>query len=324
MTRVISEDVLELLRSSRSQRTTHLACLRASPLCKQYETLEEGVERLDTWLVTSVEFDNLPLKMVVTIVLASFLIDDESTRVTSVAKLNDTWLDIVRATISPCATAKIDLKYYKNAQKVALCTLYRYMPAKYSSTILMHINPKTCIGATRHIIEQCQQMELAEQRRRVLVSKLVHSAVQNVLKGVTEEARGQRLREKKQRRRLARSSHARQEDQAQQEAWTKKSHRIVHESMQLVVHTDVDIDVDHHQSQKSSLMENLDQTLETTVATDATSNAADECVVCLDALGSKRPLFTCGHARCCLDCASTVQECPLCRREVSIIMQVFV
>lgn len=118
MAQVITEDVLELLRSSRSQRTTHLACLRASPLCKQYETLQEGVERLDTWLVTSVEFDNLPLKIVVTIVLASFLIDDESTRVTSVAKLIDTWLDIVRATISPCATAKIDLKYYKNAQKV--------------------------------------------------------------------------------------------------------------------------------------------------------------------------------------------------------------
>ena len=47
------------------------------------------------------------------------------------------------------------------------------------------------------------------------------------------------------------------------------------------------------------------------------SKAADECAVCLEALGPQRLLFeNCGHARLCESCSLDVEHCPLCMARV--------
>ena len=152
----------------------------------------------------------------------------------------------------------------------ALFTLYTYLPEKYRGQ-LMSVSPREATYTTRHILEELQGVELAEQSKRNVVSKLVESAIRNVIKGAKEHAKVQRLRCKKERRRLA-------------------------ESMQNVS------------------LDDPEETFTSTPLTalqgpEDTSCAADECVVCLDPIGSKRPLFTCGHARCCSMCAPIVHEC---------------
>ena len=141
MRQAVAEDSLELLKRDRSKRAAHAACLRAAPFCTPTETLQIGVERLDTWLAISVKLNHRPLEQVVVVVLACFLTIE--TRVTSIDKLNERWLEITRAVVSPSATSILDEGYLKNARKVALCVLYKYMPLKYGSPLLK-VEPRGC------------------------------------------------------------------------------------------------------------------------------------------------------------------------------------
>ena len=290
MTTVVAEDVLELLRRDRSNRAAHYACLKAVPFCKESETLQHGVRRLDGWLTISAKLDHRPLNKVVVIVLACFMLESVG-RVTCAKDLNDAWLDIARSVVSPCATT-VDESYLRDARMTALFTLYNYMPRKYRGQ-LMSVSPREATYTTRHILEELQGVELAEQAKRNVVSKLVESAIRNVIKGAKEHAKVQRLRCKKERRRLA-------------------------EAMK-------NVSLDDLAEETFTSTEEADSTPLNTLEVPAdTSCAADECVVCLDPIGSKRPLFTCGHARCCSMCAPIVHECPMCRQPVRILMDIFV
>ena len=64
--------------------------------------------------------------------------------------------------------------------------------------------------------------------------------------------------------------------------------------------------------------------LPTLAVQDSGSAATEECVVCFALLGSKRSLFTCGHAVCCAVCSVEMEVCPMCRQSVSIVMSIFV
>ena len=202
MTSVVAEDILQMLRRDRSRRAAHFACLRAIPFCTKSETLEDGVARLGAWLDISMKLNHRPLTRVVVIVLACFLIDNTQ-RVTCVSKLNETWLEIARDVVSPCATT-VDAQYLVDAHIVAHCTLYKFMPQTYGRTLLS-IRPKRCGSETRWALEELQQAELMAQARRRVVSKLVECAVRNVLMRVSDNARCARLRLKKQRRNLVKS-----------------------------------------------------------------------------------------------------------------------
>ena len=207
MARLIAEDVLELLKRDRSKRAAHFACLRAIPFCTQYETLRDGVDRLDAWRTIALKLHHGPLAQVVFLVLACFSIDPGSIgKITSVDDLNGTWIDVVRSVVSPSATI-VDEGYFANAHIVALCTLYAYLPGKYGAQ-LMSVDPNACVCATRNILGELQKRELAKKARCLLVGKLVESAVQNVLKQARADARVQRLRCKKERRRLSKRLHA--------------------------------------------------------------------------------------------------------------------
>ena len=285
MTLDIAEDVLELLRRDRSERAAHYACLKAIPFCKESETLEHGVKRLGAWLTVSVKLNHRPLNKVVVIVLTCFLLKD-ARRVTCVADLNDAWLDIARLVVSPCST-NVDEKYLRDARMTALFTLYKYLPGTYRVE-LMSVKPADATSTTRHILEEFQRVA-----RRDVVGKLVDFAIRNVLKEVRETARSERLRLKKERRRLAKSIDPLPLDDVcpggANEGCPTTEDAPPHTSLLVT-----------------------------------TASAADECAVCLDPIGSKRPLFTCGHARCCAVCAPAMQECPLCRQEVTVLMQIFV
>ena len=298
MTTVVAEGVLELLRRDRSNRAAHYACLKAAPFCKESESLQHGVRRLDAWLTLSVELDHGFLNKVVVVVLACFLLKS-SGRVKSVADLNDTWLDITRSVVSPCATT-VHESYLRDARMAALFTLYKYMPEKYG-VALMSVEKTNVTCVTRHILDELQGVELAEQARRNVVGKLVACAIRNVIKGVKEHARVQRLRWKKERRRLTKSIDPLPLDDAGPGG--ENEGRPMTE------------DAPPHASLLAA----------TAIATPVdTSSVVDECIVCLDPIGSKRPLFTCGHARCCSLCAPIVHECPMCRQPVRILMDIFV
>ena len=287
---VIAQDLLELLQRDKSKRAAHYACLKATPFCKESETLQHGVRRLDEWLTISAKLDHRPLNKVVVIVLACFMLESVG-RVTCAKDLNDAWLDIARSVVSPCATT-VDESYLRDARMTALFTLYKYLPGTYK-VALMSVKPTDATSTTRAILEELQRIEMAEQAKRNVVSKLVESAIRNVIKGAKEHAKVQRLRCKKERRRLA-------------------------ESVQ-------NVSLDDPVKATFTTTEEVDPTPLNCLEVPAdTGSAADECVVCLDPIGSKRPLFTCGHARCCSACAPIVQECPMCRQPVRILMHIFV
>ena len=293
-TMVVAEDVLQVLRRDGSKRAAHFACLRAIPFCTKSETLEDGVARLGAWLDVSLKLKHRPLTQVVVIVLACFLVDT-TREVTCITELNQTWLEIARDVVSPCATT-VDEHYLVDAHIIARCTLYKFMPQTYGKQLLS-IRPRRCGGETRRVLEQLQRTELMAQARCRVVNKLVERAVRNVLKRVSDDARGARLRLKKQRRNLVKS-------------------------MQ-------DVSLAETAKEMPMPIEQVDLPLEVATAPLAalevpdSSRASDECLVCFESLGSKRPLLTCGHARCCAICTPTLQECPMCQTPVRILMEIF-
>ena len=314
MTRVMAEDVLELLKRDRSKRAAHFACLRAIPFCMQYETLCDGVDRLDAWRTIALKLHHRLLAQVVFLVLASFSIAPGSIgRIASVDDLNGIWIDVTRSVVSPSATI-VDEEYFVNAHVVALCTLYSYLPGKYGAR-LMSVDPSACVRATRNILEELQKRELAEKTRCLLVGKLVESAVQNVLKNARADARVQRLRWKKERRRLSKSL-------ALHAATLDESHTLP-DAIQSMTHEDTKPSCEARGSMLTRKSSPL-LVAECAIGDARASSAADECVVCMDVIGSKRKLFTCGHAQCCDHCAHVLRECPLCRTPANILMDVFV
>ena len=198
---LIAEDVLKLLKRDTSNRAVHYACLKANPFCKESETLQDGVKRLDAWLDISVKLNHRSLNQILVVVLACF--GTIEPRVTSVKELNGAWLAITRDVVSPCATI-IDAQLLKNARKIAVCVLYLYMPTKYASQMLA-IRPKECTYNIRVLLEELQRVELAE-RARLKIVKLVSSAIQNVLNMSREETRVQQRRAKKMRRKRIQST----------------------------------------------------------------------------------------------------------------------
>ena len=290
MMQAIAEDSLELLKRDRSKRTAHAVCLRAIPFCASSETLQTGVERLDTWLAISVNLNHRPLEQVVLVVLACFLTIES--RVTSIDKLNERWLEITRDVVSPCATSILDEGYLRNARKVALCVLYKYMPLKYGSPLLK-VRPRECACATREVLEELQRKEWAERARVRIVGRLVSSAMQNVLSRAREETKVQQRRAKKVRRKLIQSTELVEDRCTEYEKPTNASASVGVSTPSCTPSHPIAV-------------------------------AADECAVCLEALGSKRPLFTCGHARCCTECAAIVQDCPMCRLPVHVLMEIYV
>ena len=298
MAQTVAKDVLELLKRDGSKRAAHFACLRAIPFCRESETLEDGVERLAAWFDMSVELKHQPLHQVIIIVLACFLVTG-SNRVTCGADLNERWLETAYDVVAPFA-AKVNERYIADAEAVAICTLYNSMPEKYGEKLLS-THSRGCSCAARRMLTEHQTVVSVEQVRRKLVSKLVESAMKNVLKGVKDDARCQRLRLKKQRRKLVKSM----------------------QSVSLVGQSPVcDEHVTSMHTESNLPLERVK--LSISVGRGETSSAADECIVCLEPIGSKRALFTCGHARCCGECAATVHECPMCRQPVSILMEIFV
>jgi hypothetical protein len=295
-TRVVAEDTLRVLRRDRSKRAAHFACLRAIPFCTKSETLEDGVARLGAWLDIGTKLNHRPLTQVVVLVLACFLVDN-TWRVTCVAELNEMWLKIARDVVSPCAAA-VGERYLVHAQIIAHCTLYKFMPQAYGRTLLS-TRPKYCSCETRRVLKELQRAELVAQARRRVVSKLVECAVRNVLKRLSDDARGARLRLKKQRRNLVKPM---------------QSMSLDGEVKEMLAPTgQVDLPLEVATPPRTALE-----------AQDSGSRASDECLVCFDSIGSKRPLLTCGHARCCAVCAPTLQECPMCQQPVCILMDIFV
>ena len=128
-----------------------------------------------------------------------------------------------------------------------------------------------------------------------MVGKLVKEAVCNVLSKAREEAKVQQRRAKKTRRKR-----------------TQSTELVLVEERCTECEKQADVNTPVRASAPSC------------TSSDPVAVAADECVVCLDALGSKRPLFTCGHARCCAVCAALVWDCPMCRLPAQVIMEIYV
>jgi hypothetical protein len=288
MANIVAKDVLELLKRDGSKRAAHLACLRAVPFCTESETLKDGIARLGAWFDMSVELNHEPLHQVVVIVLACFVITG-SDRVTYSADLNKRWLETSHDVVTPFA-AKVSESYIADAEAVAICALYDSMPEKYGRR-LMSTHSTGCNCGVRRVLAERQTVESVEQVRRKLVGKLVGFAIWNVLRGVKDDARCQRLRLKKQRRRLIKLSL----DDSTNGPGTEH------------------VDALEIATPPPLALEVVDR-----------STGADECLVCFGPIGSKRLLFTCGHARCCLACAPMLPECPMCRQPVSILMEIFV
>ena len=294
MERATAKDSFVLLSHGRSKRAAHAACLRAIPFCTAIETLQVGVARLDEWLRMSVALNQSEINQVVVVVLACFQLS--SCSVNNVDELNDTWLEIVRALLSPQG-GPADEKYLLHARILALCTLYTYMPSKYAHVLLTsHLACScSCSCETRWLVASLRQSELAERARCTVVGELVKKVVCNVLNRAREETKVQQRRAKKTRRKRMQSTEF-----------------VLIEECCTECEKEVDASAPAGASAPSC------------TPSDPVLVAADECVVCLEALGSKRPLFTCGHARCCTECSAIVRDCPMCRLQVQVLMQIYV
>ena len=298
MARIAAEDVLELLKRDGSRRAAHVAALRAIPFCTEFETLHDGVVRLDAWLSISSKLNHQPLNELVIVVLACFADQDAKCNVKCIHSLNRMWVEITRDLLSPCATPH-DAGYLRNARVVALCVLHNYLPEKYGKELMAaNSDGYKYLPSVRGLLDGSQQIELAAQARRKVIHKMVDSAVRNVLRKTKEETKCQRLRSKRQRRKAA-------------AALTKP------------MQTACVITVEHPSPIPCG--DQLEKEPSESVEISATiSRAADECIICLDVIGSKRSLFSCGHALWCDVCAIEVHECPMCRQPISILMDIFV
>ena len=294
MVRVTAKDILPWLTLDRSKRAAHAACLRAVPFCTSTETLQIGVERLDEWFRLSVALDHTEINQVVVIVLACFHLS--SCNVNNVEELNDAWLEIVREILSPRGKPA-DEKYFVHTRMLALCTLYLYIPRNYADVLVTSSLTCSCDCPceTKCRIESLKQSELAERARETVVGKLVKEAMRNVLSRAREEAKVHQRRAKKTRRKR-----------------TQSTELVLMEERCTEGEKQADVNTPVRASAPSC------------TSSDPVAVAADECIVCLDALSSKRPLFTCGHARCCTACAAIVNNCPLCRLPVEVIMEIYV
>jgi hypothetical protein len=281
---VIPVDVLVRLKNDRSKRSAHFACLRAMPFCTECEPIKDGVQRLETWLKIACEIRHRWLEQVVVLVLAS--IADDGIVVSNGKDLSLTWQDVTRLVVAPSA-ARLEDPYLATAHAIALCVLYKYCSDQtYSRNLMMSLNPKIYPRVSSEFIHQFQTLERADQSRRKVVAKLVSCAIANVLRATRDESRFERKRCKRERRKMASGL-------ALQASTTTKGATCSNASPAEEPPTWV-------------------------------SDAANECIVCLDELGSKRTLLSCGHARCCHACAMVVHECPLCQVPVRVFMQIFV
>ena len=173
-----------------------------------------------------------------------------------------------------------------------MCVLYKYMPLKYGSQLLK-VGPRGCTCSTREVLEGLQRAELARRARLRVVSQLVTSAIQGVLNRVREETKVKQRRAKKMRRKRMQSS------------------ELMEEQF---------VECEKHLAYCAS----VGVCTPSCTSNDPVGVAADECTVCLETLGSKRPLFTCGHARCCSACAAIVHDCPMCRSPLQVMMEIYV
>lgn len=295
MVRAIPKDSLTLLSRDRSKRAAHGVCLRAVPFCASTETLQVGVERLNEWLRMSVALNHSEINEVVVVVLACFQL--RSCSVKNVHALNETWLGIVREILSPQGKP-VDKEYLLHARILALFTLYTYIPWDYADVLLTSRFACSCDCPceTKCRLESLQRSELAERAREKVVGELVKKVMRNVLNMAREETKLQQRRAKKTRRK-----------------------RI--QATEVVLIEERCTECEKHED-TSALV--LGAPAPSCAPSDPVAIAADECVVCLESLGSKRPLFTCGHARCCASCAAVVQDCPMCRLQVKVLMEIYV
>ena len=294
MAQATAKNSVTVLSRDRSKRAAYAACLRAVPFCTSTETLQVGVERLDKWLRRSVALSHSEISQVVVVVLACFQLS--SCSVNNVDELNDTWIKIVREILSPQGKLA-DEKYLLHARMLALCTLYFYIPWNYAGVLVTSRFACSCDCPCeiKLLIESLQRSELAERARETVVGKLVRKAVRNVLDRAREEAKVQQRRAKKTQRKR-----------------TQSTGLVFMEERRAECERQVEVNTPVRASAPSC------------TPSDPVAVAADECVVCLDALGSKRPLFTCGHARCCAMCAALVRDCPMCRLPAQLIMEIYV
>lgn len=313
--RTVPTGALELLAGDRSKRSAQAACLRASPFCSESKSLQDGVERLDAWLTMSCELNCVHLNQVVVSVLACFSpLVEAPHRIRCVRDLNEAWIQVTGDILGPLAR-KVDERHLLDGRLVALCTLCEYLPERHGEQ-LTKVSTTGSAKATRSLVEEVRSRLLAERARRRIVGKLVEAAVNNVLRRVREDAVVQQRRSKKLRRRLTRLSIGLDSTPASlsppsptphtprspRSPPTPPSPQTPHSPPPPVI---VPATPSQHHAQHESTRSN-------------------ECVVCFDELAPKRPLLTCGHARCCSLCAYTLQECPLCRKAVSVIMEIFV
>ena len=296
MVRAIPKDSLALLCRDRSKRAAHGVCLRAVPFCASTETLQVGVERLNEWLRMSVALNHSKVNQVVVVVLACFQL--ECCSVKNVDELNETWLGIVREILSPHGKPA-DEEYLLHARMLALFTLYTYIPWDYADVLLTSRFTCSCGSPceTKCRMESLQRSELAERAREKVVGALVKKAIRNVLNMTREETKVQQRRAK------------------------KKTRRKRIQATEVVLIEERCAECEKHED-ASALV--LGASAPSCAPSDPVAIAADECVVCLESLGSKRPLFTCGHARCCASCAAAVQDCPMCRLQVKVLMEIYV
>lgn len=298
-----SDTTLDLSKHDHSRGAAHAACLRATPFCSENESLADGVQRLGAWLTASLELKQNYLNQVIVVVLASFWVGGTG-RIASVRDLNDAWVQITRDVFGPLPP-KLEKSYLLNARMIALCTLCKYMPERYGER-LVNVRTAGIARDTRVLVNEIRSQVLAEWTMRRVVGKLVETAVSNVLRGAREEAVLQHRRSKKLRRRLARVSIGVAGVLQRAPSPVPPSIPPTPPSPQALPTLAI---VTAPPMQRGS----------TTCNT-----AAHECVVCLGELSSKRPLLACGHARYCSTCAYSLHECPLCRKAVGVVMEIFV
>jgi hypothetical protein len=301
MTSSIEEDVnqtaLSYLLDGRSKRAVHVICLRLAPFCKAHETLWDGVKRLETMLRISTDANCQHLVVVTTLVLVCFMVDNSTNmRIDTSADLNKCWLGILPDVVGPHART-MDAPYWADAQKLAICVLYTYFPCRYGEK-LMRLKTHGSLPSVHGIVVGIQAGIRAEQARRKVVGSVVAAALSNVL----HEARLRKRRDKKKRRKLECTS-------------PMPSTSSGYASLE--VSTDM-------QAGEAEPTSECQVALSTLTVKDGNSTATEECVVCFALLGSKRPLFTCGHALCCAVCSMEMEVCPMCRQSVSIVMEIFV
>ena len=257
-------------------------CMKMSPICGDDGPLVRGINKLSALLDTASceRLAQVPLVCLAWLQTTGF--PHFGTNRMQTDALNDMFLNVAHSVLAPDAPP-LDAAYIRNSKTMTICTLVEYLPERYGR-LIFRVSSTGCYPRMDELVAQRQEHERGRVRKKV-VSKCVLNCIRNVLEHARVEVRMVQRKPKAQRRKLDESM----------------THLSIDDKKTDSTHPTADAPDSPSDASRPPIA----------------SKAADECAVCLEALGPQRLLFeNCGHARLCESCLLDVEHCPLCMARV--------